>query len=368
MQPSINQFIQHHPYVLPICVVAANLIFFRFFGSWPKLVSSYGERSPFVGQKWHMQSITIDRARYNGIVTIGINSTGLYIAPFFLFRAGHPPILIPWSALELEEACLWAGTVYNLRTAARPQIQLQIMGDLLKRLEQAANGRLPLNYAAEMQHRQAVGTQGRLSAVPDVVDTPPNELKIQGKLIAKIFAITFVMGLVFGGVNHGIAHYQAWQNPDRYHIYLPGQYSSPDPNNGWPDPGFEFLGLSKPTYVLTEGLPDGLFMEKYYSILGSFTEVRYRGRKWIGTGGGSLFLSSPIYSVNCLLPTVGGFVGMMAFLGVFGGRQMPDAHSKAAKRLKQVQIMLVHTFIAGLVGLFVYALSWILSLGFQAAG
>lgn len=37
---------------------------------------------------------------YNNILTIGASDSGLYLGVLFLFRAFHPPLLIPWSAIR----------------------------------------------------------------------------------------------------------------------------------------------------------------------------------------------------------------------------------------------------------------------------
>jgi hypothetical protein len=38
---------------------------------------------------------------YNNCVTIGANVSGLYLALFFPFRAGHPPLFIRWDEITL---------------------------------------------------------------------------------------------------------------------------------------------------------------------------------------------------------------------------------------------------------------------------
>ncbi len=36
---------------------------------------------------------------YNGLITIGVNSLGVYLSVFFLFRPGHPPLFIPFGEI-----------------------------------------------------------------------------------------------------------------------------------------------------------------------------------------------------------------------------------------------------------------------------
>ena len=39
---------------------------------------------------------SVHLARYNGVLTVGVNPAGLYLAVMPLFRPGHPPLFIPW--------------------------------------------------------------------------------------------------------------------------------------------------------------------------------------------------------------------------------------------------------------------------------
>jgi hypothetical protein len=357
---SIHQLFRDYPYIFPIVFVGLSWISAHFFGSWQQLAATYGYREKFVGQTWKFQYVAVNRSEYKNSVTVGINSTGLYLAPFSLFRTGHPPILIPWAELQLEEERTWTATMYALRLSSRPQIKIKITEELFKKLETAAGGQLPLGYPLEMRQRQTHEAKTPSSSIAKP------QFKIQGKLVAKIFAVTFAIGLFFGGINHGVAHYQAWQHPDRYKIYFPGQYTAPDPRENWPQgEQFEFLGLSAPVYVLVDQGQSGSLTEKYYSIFGSVTEVRYRDREWIGTGSSSL-LSAPLYTFNCILPLAGGWISMMLGLAVFGNRKRPDANSKAAKQLTLVSVIIGHSIIAGFISFFIFWISWMIGMVLRA--
>jgi hypothetical protein len=37
---------------------------------------------------------------YNNVLTVGYSDAGLYLGVLILFRAFHPPLLIPWSAIR----------------------------------------------------------------------------------------------------------------------------------------------------------------------------------------------------------------------------------------------------------------------------
>jgi hypothetical protein len=135
---SIHQFFRDFPIlevpaVLGI-ILGINFVTFRFFGPWRQLASSYGNRSNFVGQKWHFEWVWFNYWGSFSTVTFGVNNTGLYMAPWFVFRGGHPPIVIPWEELQIEKKWWWFSIVYNLRTKAHPQMRIYIDDGLFKKL------------------------------------------------------------------------------------------------------------------------------------------------------------------------------------------------------------------------------------------
>jgi hypothetical protein len=126
-----------------VLAVGANFATFRFFGPWPRLASTYADRSTFIGKKWRFQSMSFNYWwSYRQCVTVGINPIGLYLAPWWLVRGGRPPILIPWSALQFDPKPLWFGQVYRLRIKPYPKIKILIPRSLFKKLENE-NSRFP---------------------------------------------------------------------------------------------------------------------------------------------------------------------------------------------------------------------------------
>jgi hypothetical protein len=127
-------------------VIGMNLAIWRWVGGWPQLVAHYAQRSPFVGQKWHWQSMAIGMLSYRSCLTVGANATGLYIAPWWLFRSGHPPIVIPWSELQVDgPQWWWLMRMYPARTKACPKVVIRIPQRLFQRLAMASDGRMVLD-------------------------------------------------------------------------------------------------------------------------------------------------------------------------------------------------------------------------------
>ena len=68
-----------------------------FAGGWSKLAARYpdsGLRPP--SRSLWMQSAKVGWVGYNNCLTLGVGPEGLHLAVWPLFRAGHPPLLIPW--------------------------------------------------------------------------------------------------------------------------------------------------------------------------------------------------------------------------------------------------------------------------------
>ncbi|HEX8428568.1 hypothetical protein [Hymenobacter sp.] len=78
--------------------------------------SEAGSQAP--ATSFWMQSGTLRKvgaigfgANYRGALTIRCGSAGLELAVLFLFRFGHPPLLVPWSALGQIEEKLFFGLI-----------------------------------------------------------------------------------------------------------------------------------------------------------------------------------------------------------------------------------------------------------------
>ncbi|MES2460155.1 MAG: hypothetical protein V4671_06205 [Armatimonadota bacterium] len=61
-----------------------------------------------------LQAGEMNGCRYKGCLNIGVTPQGMFLSILFLFRFGHPPLLIPWSCLSPfhAEKALWM-TVYT---------------------------------------------------------------------------------------------------------------------------------------------------------------------------------------------------------------------------------------------------------------
>jgi hypothetical protein len=265
----------------------------------------------------------------------------LYLRPAFSFVYWQKPILIPWGELEIEKDQGWSGTLYHFRSAAHPRIRITINDALFGEMAVAAGGDIPWFLRNSLDIKIDHGRQ-QLPA--------RKNFTIQGKLIAKIFAVTFALGLSIGLMNHGIARYQVFVHPAIYQIYTPGQYKFLEDGKEAPDSFMEFLGLSQPIYVKVEKKQGAIVSATYYSIFGSTTTANYAGGKWQSTV--SSILSAPLYMINCVAPLVLGcftfmITGSPVVQGNIGSQKSPSAH-----RLDRIPVLALNSAIMGLVNFF----------------
>jgi len=86
-------------------------------------------------------------ANYGGVLTIGADKSGLFMVPFFVFRAGHPPLLIPWTEITATRKTRRFFFVFldfvELRLGRLEGIPLTISDKLAAKLELAAGASWP---------------------------------------------------------------------------------------------------------------------------------------------------------------------------------------------------------------------------------
>jgi hypothetical protein len=77
-------------------------LFISWIGGWQKLARRYSTSEKITGVRFWMRSAGMRwGASYRGCLNLGAAPQGLYLSVFPLFRAGHPPLLIPWSDISI---------------------------------------------------------------------------------------------------------------------------------------------------------------------------------------------------------------------------------------------------------------------------
>ena len=115
---------------------------------WRLLAKRFRFQGVFTGAKWSMQSARMRMtAHYSGALTVGADNTGLFIVPFFLFRAWHPPLFIPWVEITATaKTQLYFFKVVELRLGRSEEIPFRINARLAAEVEAAAGPAWPMGY------------------------------------------------------------------------------------------------------------------------------------------------------------------------------------------------------------------------------
>lgn len=98
------------------------------FGGWHQLARQFPCERPPPERLWRWQSISLGRAvHYSGIITMGIDPVGLYLALPWIFNVGHRPFLVPWHEMQLErKRPRWGGEYLEIRFPNLPNVVLRL--------------------------------------------------------------------------------------------------------------------------------------------------------------------------------------------------------------------------------------------------
>ena len=81
--------------------------------------------------------------QYNRVLTVDFNAAGLYLSTFILFRAGHPPLLVPcWDiTMNKGKTLFWEWTEFRFEQA--PSVWIRFYGKLANEAQASAASYLP---------------------------------------------------------------------------------------------------------------------------------------------------------------------------------------------------------------------------------
>lgn len=89
--------------IFSFCWIALSILIAKLSG-WAMLARHYRAEAPLDGTRFRFQSAGMRFAtNYGGCLTVGVNKRGLYLTVWFLFRIGHPSLLIPWRDVTMTE-------------------------------------------------------------------------------------------------------------------------------------------------------------------------------------------------------------------------------------------------------------------------
>jgi hypothetical protein len=128
-------FIKYYfPLVFIVFWLVISLVISRI-GGWAALAKVYRCEDSFEGERWRFRSGQMRYAMsYNNCLTIGADRRGIYLFILFLFRAGHPPLFIPWSAITVSEKKCFFVTMTEFRFTRAPNVYLRISSTTAKKV------------------------------------------------------------------------------------------------------------------------------------------------------------------------------------------------------------------------------------------
>lgn len=133
--------------IIPLCV-AGWIVFsylLSYLSGWRFLAQAYRATQPFSGRVVRPWAASMRwGVNYNGLIAIGMNSMGIHLSAFFLFRVGHPPIFIPWSEISASRQRRWWFKLIRLQFERYPSTYLLIPLNVAEKLSRESGGQFPL--------------------------------------------------------------------------------------------------------------------------------------------------------------------------------------------------------------------------------
>ncbi|MBZ5599527.1 MAG: hypothetical protein LAN83_14545 [Acidobacteriia bacterium] len=145
----MQRFIDSHPFIpfliFPLFWCAILWLIGKFSG-WSALAQRFRLTSSFLGQRSSFQSARMRwGANYGSCLTVGADASGLYLAVMFIFRTGHPSLLLPWHEVSVQRRWKMVFFRYVELTLGREeQIPFRISGRLADRIQAAAGANWPV--------------------------------------------------------------------------------------------------------------------------------------------------------------------------------------------------------------------------------
>jgi len=95
---------------------------------WHLLAKRFRLHGDFTGEQWRwVYGLMRWHAKYGGVLVMGADAQGLYMRTLWLFKVGHPPLLIPWIEIRAEDRERWFRQGIQLTLGRQEQIPLWVL-------------------------------------------------------------------------------------------------------------------------------------------------------------------------------------------------------------------------------------------------
>jgi hypothetical protein len=117
---------------------------------WQELARSY-RCARIMGARWPFQSGRMRMLMsFHNVVEVDVDSQGLYLATFPLFRVGFPPLHIPWQDISVKPGKLFFWNYVEFRFRQAPSVFLQLSADLARKMAAEVGDDWPVDRGAAM--------------------------------------------------------------------------------------------------------------------------------------------------------------------------------------------------------------------------
>jgi hypothetical protein len=114
-------------------------------GGWGQLGRRFRYPVNFKGPQWSFQSGRMRWvAGYTHCLTLGASDQGLFMSVILPFRIGHPPLLIPWAEIRVEQGTLFPLRAVKFVLGREASIPFWVSVSLADKLKEAAGAAWPI--------------------------------------------------------------------------------------------------------------------------------------------------------------------------------------------------------------------------------
>lgn len=120
------------PFFLFIAVWIGIMQLIAILSGWKKLAARFPAGEPLEGERFRWVSGRLDgHSRYNNCINVTVSEIGIELSMVFFFRFAHPPLFIPWEAIEsLKNSKGWIAVTSQMKLRDE-DIQLTLFGEKL---------------------------------------------------------------------------------------------------------------------------------------------------------------------------------------------------------------------------------------------
>lgn len=123
-----------------IWIIVSALI--SYLGGWWLLSQYYQSRPSNIRKKWFFQTAAMRfMTGYGNCLNIGVTDQGLSLSVLFIFRFGHPPLLIPWEDIRVEKFNSWMMKGVKLTFNKVPNVPLILRKRLARNINDEIDGK-----------------------------------------------------------------------------------------------------------------------------------------------------------------------------------------------------------------------------------